>query len=311
MKNVIFTSPPNSLLKEEGKHFFSLLRMTMFLFLFCNCYSVSYSQDTIQFKNLDVLTSAEDNGHKHKIKSDPDNWDVHLFRTINNNRSSFKDAVIPVFDKSVLPMMVLMPVTTYLYGRTYDKTYDENTGYLTGGAEVTNFIFTFAVKTIVKRDRPYKSLANVHKGENYTKDSYSFPSAHTSSSFSIATMFALRYPKYPQVYAPMFAWALIVGYGRPYLGMHYPSDVLGGAIVGAGSSILIYSLRSSLFKLKNNVLNENKSDEGSIQGGTIAIFAGSFLVGSIFNQIFFKDDKIQFNVIPHSNGMGFNLNWKL
>lgn len=280
---------------------FSALSMTVIFVFLLNGNTNLFSQDTIRYAKDDTLPT---------FKADPDNFDVCLFRTINDSRSNFKDAVIPVFDKSVLPISILMPIMTFAYGRAYDKTYDENTGYLTGGAEATSFIVTFGIKMIVKRKRPFASLENVHRGETYTKDSYSFPSAHTSTSFSIATMFALRYPKYPQVYVPMYAWALIVGYGRPYLGMHYPGDVLGGAIVGAGSAVLIYSLRSSLFKLKNNILNDNKSDEGSIQGGTIIIFAGSFLVGSIFNQIFFKDNKIQFNVSPVQKGMNFDVNWK-
>ncbi len=262
-------------------------------------------EDSVRFAKDDTLPSV--------IKKEPHNWDVYLFRTINNNRSKFKDAVIPVFDKSALTMTVLMPIAMFGYGRIYDKTYDENTGYLLGVSEVTNFAITLGIKYIVKRKRPYASLSNVYRKDFSTTDPYSFPSGHTSTSFTIATAFALRYSKYPQVYLPMYAWACIVGYGRPYLGMHYPGDVIGGVLIGTGSSVLIYSLRSSLFKLKNNILSENKSDDGSINGGTLTIFAASFLAGSVFNQIFFKNnDKIIFGALPLSNnraGVSLNMNW--
>ncbi len=47
---------------------------------------------------------------------------------------------------------------------------------------------------------------------------------------------------------PAYAYAATVGYSRMYLGVHYPSDVLGGALVGAGSSLLTWELQRLLNK---------------------------------------------------------------
>lgn len=62
----------------------------------------------------------------------------------------------------------------------------------------------------------------------------SFPSGHTSQAFATATSLSLAYPKW-YVIAPSLLWAGAVGYSRMELGVHYPSDVLVGALIGIGS----------------------------------------------------------------------------
>ncbi|HSC36729.1 MAG TPA: phosphatase PAP2 family protein, partial [Chitinophagaceae bacterium] len=64
---------------------------------------------------------------------------------------------------------------------------------------------------------------------------YSFPSGHTSSAFAMATSISMSYPKW-YVIAPCYLWAGTVGVSRIVLGVHYPSDVLAGALVGMGSA---------------------------------------------------------------------------
>ena len=246
--------------------------------------------------------------------NDPDNLDCRIFRSINNSRSPLKTKVLNTFDNSMLPVAVMLPPSLFIYGRVRQKTYDENTAYLAFTSELTNFAVTFGLKTFIKRRRPLQALENVQGKQMPVLDIYSFPSGHASTTFSLATMFALRYPKYPQVYAPMYLWALIVGYGRPYFGMHYPSDVLAGALIGSGSSILIYSLRKELFSIKNNILNETKNDDGSINGGVLTFFAGAFAISAIFDNFIFKEDPgKRFFISPWMDGKrsGVNVKWKL
>ncbi len=78
-----------------------------------------------------------------------------------------------------------------------------------------------------------------------------FPSGHTSLAFAIATSLSLKYPKW-YVIAPSYVWACSVGYSRMNLGVHYPSDVLAGAVLGAGSAFLTYKLNEWFWKKQNN-----------------------------------------------------------
>lgn len=77
----------------------------------------------------------------------------------------------------------------------------------------------------------------------------SFPSGHTSQAFAMATTLTMQYKKW-YVTVPAYLWAGTVGYSRMYLGKHYPSDVLAGALVGAGSSYLSRLISNKLFRNK-------------------------------------------------------------
>lgn len=285
-----------------------------------------YAQDTINFKLFDSLKTKTEDSHKKinledstksvaifKNYKEPDNIDIRLFRSINNSRSPLKTKILNTFDNSLLPVSLILPPSLFLYSRAKQHTYDENSAYLAITSEITNFAFTFGLKTLIKRKRPIQALQNVHGKQIPKFDKYSFPSGHASTSFSVATMFALRYPNEPAVYLPMFAWSLIISYGRPYFGMHYPSDVISGMLIGTGSSVLMFSLRKELLKLKNQVFSEDKSDSGTIKSGVITFFAGAFAISAIVDNFIFKDSpekKVYISPWIGNNGSGLNLKWK-
>lgn len=84
------------------------------------------------------------------------------------------------------------------------------------------------VKKLFPRQRPYITLEKANFPSNPLKD-HSFPSGHTTAIFSIVTPYILSAPGLAFVLLPL---ALSVGLSRIYLGLHYPSDVLAGAIIG-------------------------------------------------------------------------------
>lgn len=98
---------------------------------------------------------------------------------------------------------------------------------------------TLSTKYIVNRERPFVNNPSVIKASD--GGGPSFPSGHTSEAFATATALSIDYPKW-YVIVPSFAWAGTVGFSRIYLGVHYPTDVIAGAIVGSGSAFLSYKL---------------------------------------------------------------------
>jgi len=102
-----------------------------------------------------------------------------------------------------------------------------------------NTVLTYGLKYSVDRERPYITHPELNVDPAFYESSASFPSGHTSLAFSVATSLSLAHPKW-YVIAPAYLWAGSVGYSRLNLGAHYPSDVLAGAVLGAGSAYLTY-----------------------------------------------------------------------
>lgn len=207
--------------------------------------------------------------------------DVKIFRTINNGRNSLPNTLIPITDKSVLPVSVALPLGLMGISRIKENYYDENSGVLLLLSEITSAGVTFGMKQIFKRERPFVTLSNVyHNKYNSPTDRYSFPSGHTATTFSMATSLTLRYPDKPLIIVVSYLYAAITGYGRMYLGVHYPSDVLGGMIIGSGSAALIYSLRKEITDFKNSIFNEkNRPDNNSANQLSTPLILG-FTIGA-------------------------------
>lgn len=110
---------------------------------------------------------------------------------------------------------------------------------------------TYGLKYSINRDRPYLTYPELDVDSEYYESSASFPSGHTSLAFSTATALSLKYPKW-YVIAPAYVWAGSVGYSRMNLGVHYPSDVLAGALLGAGSAYLTYRVNEWFWKKQDN-----------------------------------------------------------
>ena len=72
---------------------------------------------------------------------------------------------------------------------------------------------------------------------------YSFPSGHATVSFACATVLALAVPR---LRAPLFVLAALIAWSRVYVGVHYPFDVLAGAVLGVAIAIALRMLAAAL-----------------------------------------------------------------
>ena len=91
---------------------------------------------------------------------------------------------------------------------------------------VAAYALNTLLKAIVRRRRPQLDMLPALIS---TPTALSFPSAHASSSFAAARAFA---PLLPAARAPLYAAATGMALSRVYLGVHYPSDIAAGAVLG-------------------------------------------------------------------------------
>ena len=102
-------------------------------------------------------------------------------------------------------------------------------------------------KHAVGRSRPYVNHPLAARADRYTPPAsgeahLSFPSGHAGLSAALVTSWSLSYPRW-YVIGPGALWATGVALSRVYLGVHYPSDVLAGAVLGTGVALLVHQLR--------------------------------------------------------------------
>lgn len=85
----------------------------------------------------------------------------------------------------------------------------------------------YFLKNWLRRNRPFRTLG-VKNWVNPT-DQFSFPSGHTSAAFMFTFLTATAYPI---LFIPLTIWAVLIGCSRVILGVHYPTDILVGAMLG-------------------------------------------------------------------------------
>jgi membrane-associated phospholipid phosphatase len=136
--------------------------------------------------------------------------------------------------------MEIFPAAFYAIGLARKDTYAQHTVLLAGEAVLDSEILTTVLKDVDRRFRPASVPPNgdfSHSWFKETRGSYmggvgSFPSGHTIAAFSIATVFANRYPN-PRWHVWLaYGLASMVGFSRISLQSHFSSDVFAGAALG-------------------------------------------------------------------------------
>ena len=103
---------------------------------------------------------------------------------------------------------------------------------------------SYAVKHSVMRLRPCGEPA-LQSMARFIADcgSYGYFSGHATSSFALAIFLGMIFRKhYKYMFSGLIIWAVFVSYSRIYVGVHYPGDVLTGALVGILIALLFYAL---------------------------------------------------------------------
>lgn len=116
-------------------------------------------------------------------------------------------------------------------------------GIYLGETILLSIISSTCLKHNIQCKRPFVSHPDII--ENVANGScYSFPSRHTSNAFATATSLSIAFPEW----YTSFLWASTIGYTRLHPGVHYPSDVFAGALLGCASGYVTYMLNKLLYK---------------------------------------------------------------
>jgi membrane-associated phospholipid phosphatase len=196
------------------------------IILLCITFSIFTTQITAQNLDIDLLTSL----------NNPTPNVVRQYSIFISNTTTVVSLSTPV----VMGIVALIEKDDELL---------KNALYV-GASIGLDGVLTYGLKKSIDRPRPedtYPGLINPYRSEL----SLSFPSGHTSLAFTTATALSMKYPKW-YVIAPTYLWACSVGYSRMNLGAHYPSDVLAGAILGAGSAFVTYKVNDWFWKKHEN-----------------------------------------------------------
>ncbi len=165
------------------------------------------------------------------------NIDIRLLREINLNRNTNLDNTFRGITHSVTPISIGTPVMLYGISMITKDTFMREKSIYIGVTIISAAAISTILKYSVNRTRPFVTYPYLEKATSGR--SPSFPSGHTSDAFAFATSLSLSYPRW-YIIIPSYAWAGAAGYSRMYLGVHYPSDVLAGAIIGTGAAYLCY-----------------------------------------------------------------------
>ena len=177
------------------------------------------------------------------------NIDIRMLRSINSPAALPSDNFFRFVSNSDAFVVAGIPAGMAVTGLIKkDKELVRN-ACVTAIASALNAGITNALKYSINRDRPFVTYPDIIKKSK--AGSPSFPSGHTSSAFATATFVSLSYPKW-YIIAPSYLYAGTVAYSRMDLGVHYPSDVLAGALIGSGCAYLTYKVNQKLLIKKKH-----------------------------------------------------------
>ena len=152
--------------------------------------------------------------------------EIHILDMIQNLRTPIGDVVVPLITRLGDAGIIWIILTVLLL--IIPKT--RKTGVIMMAALLADVLLcNVVIKNLVARTRPYEVIDGLKLLIEKQSD-YSFPSGHTGSSFASAIVLWKELPRKYGVMALIVA--VLIAYSRLYVGVHYPSDVLAGVVIG-------------------------------------------------------------------------------
>jgi membrane-associated phospholipid phosphatase len=177
------------------------------------------------------------------------NLDIRILRSINSPVTLQSDNFFRFVSNSDAFVVTGVPAGMAITGLLNKDKKLFRKACVIGVASVLNAGITNGLKYTINRDRPFVTYPDIIKKSK--AGSPSFPSGHTSSAFATATSVSLFYPKW-YIIVPSYLYAGTVAYSRMDLGVHYPSDVLAGAVIGSGCAYITWRVNQKLLNKKKH-----------------------------------------------------------
>ncbi len=172
--------------------------------------------------------------------------DEYFFRTLNATGWQQMDQVMILISSK----WFWIPLYIYLLYIIY-KTFKDDFLKILFSLGVLIFLADFGsvhlFKEVFQRARPCHILDGIRVVDG-CGGSFGFVSSHAANSFAIAFFISLLLKRY-WWFVNLFSWAVLIGFSRVYLGVHYPFDILGGMFWGLFVSLLVYYIYK--VKIKN------------------------------------------------------------
>lgn len=173
-------------------------------------------------------------------------FEIRMMQKIHSDSTLFKDKACRLLSNSVTPASIAVPSSIVLAGFIKDDETIKREGYRATASILLSTALSGGMKYSIRRERPFSKSPDLFC-KKCRAGKLSFPSGHTTAAFATATSLTLATKKW-YVAVPAYGWASGVAYSRMYLGVHYPSDILGGIVIGVGSSFLVWKLDQWMMK---------------------------------------------------------------
>lgn len=172
------------------------------------------------------------------------NLNTEIFYFINNNLSNpYFDLIMPQLTNlgGFLSLLVIC-ILAILISRHYNREKYLKISRLCLYSLLLSAAIVTCLKLGIAEKRPFEVLGHVHQLV-VPSEPNSFPSGHTSSTFSVVTVLVHELRENKKLAVLLIAFSVMLAFSRVYCGVHYPSDVVVGAIVGVLSGVVILKLK--------------------------------------------------------------------
>lgn len=165
-----------------------------------------------------------------------------LFDVYHTDTPAFRGAMRAA-DVSAYPVFYGAPVAAWGGAWLIRGDGDWTDAYRLALSQVATAVSVIGLKRLFRRPRPYNALAGItaRTSDPSLVGSFSMPSGHAALAFTLATSWSLSHEQW-YVVVPSVAWAGSVALSRVWLGVHYPSDVLAGSLLGAAVGVGMHLL---------------------------------------------------------------------